>query len=192
MTLHFDIACSDEDFEQILALQRDNHLDVVVPEQRADQGFVYARHTLPLLRAFASHLPQVIAREGDRVVGYTLAMPVALRHALPELVPMFEQFDHMLFRGRPLSEWRYMVGGQVCVASGYRGRGVLGQLYKETRRRLPAGYELCVTEVSERNSVSLKAHQRMGFETVGTYRDAQDAWVVVAWDLSQADSSRSA
>lgn len=83
-----------------------------------------------------------------------------------------------------------MIGGQVCVAKDFRGRGLLSKLYHETRKRLPSGYQLCVTEVAERNGVSLRAHQKMGFEVINTYHDGRELWKVVVWDLERdaADS----
>jgi GNAT superfamily N-acetyltransferase len=183
MPLDFDIASTPAHFDQILALQQRNLLAVVDPAERATQGFVYARHTRALLEAMAAELPQVVALDGGRVVGYTLAMPASMREAIPQLVPMFEQFDRTRWRGRVLSAYRYMVGGQVCVDHGYRGRGLLRALYQECRRRLPPDYELCVTEVSERNAVSLRAHLRMGFEAAASYRDADDLWHILVWEL---------
>ena len=40
-----------------------------------------------------------------------------------------------------------------------------------------------MTEVSRRNARSLRAHQRVGFETLAEYRDASDDWAVLALDL---------
>jgi GNAT superfamily N-acetyltransferase len=185
MDVSLDVARTAEDFDGILALQQRYHLEAVAPEAHGTQGFVFARHTRDILARFAAELPQVVARHGDRIVGYTLAMPVSMRDALPELVPMFEQFDRAAFRGRPVREHRYMAGGQVCVAEEARGQGLIGRLYGECGRRLPAAYELCVTEISERNQVSIRAHLRYGFEVIGTYHDGVEPWAVVAWDLDR-------
>lgn len=191
MALHFDIASDPAHFDQILALQQRNLLAQVDPVDHATQGFVFARHTRALLEAMAAELPQVVALDAGRVVGYTLAMPASMHDAIPQLVPMFEQFDRVRWRDRFLGSYRYMVGGQVCVDHSYRGRGLLGALYRECRRRLPPDYELCVTEVSERNAVSLRAHLRMGFEAAATYSDADDRWQILAWDLGRrADETR--
>lgn len=193
MDLTLDIARTARDFEQILALQRQNHLHAVAPEDRSREGFVFAQHTLETLEAFAAQLPQVVARSGGEVVGYTLAMPVSMRDALPELVAMFAQLERMQYRGRPIADHRYVVGGQVCVAREARGRGLIGRLYDECRRRLPPGHELLVTEINARNEVSLRAHRRAGFEPIGSYQDGAEEWIVVAWDLTRAaelDESR--
>lgn len=43
-----------------------------------------------------------------------------------------------------------------------------------------------MTEVAERNPVSLRAHQKMGFEVVGTYHDGKEQWHVVVWEMEKA------
>lgn len=188
MALHFDIARSAAHFDQILTLQQRNLLAAVDLADRGTQGFVYAQHTRALLEAMAAELPQVVALDAGRVVAYTLAMPASMRDTIPQLVPMFEQFDRTRWRGRDLGAYHYMVGGQICVDHAFRGRGLLRALYWECRRRLPPEFELCITEVSERNAVSLRAHLKMGFETASTYTDADDRWQVLVWDLRNEET----
>lgn len=186
METAFEVASTDQHFEQILQLQRRNLLSSVSEEQQAQQGFVFAEHTLPLLKMMAAALPQVIAVSDGRVIGYNLAMPVSMKNAMPSLVPMFAEFERCEYRGKPLSAYNFMVGGQVCVDKDFRGQGLLRQLYHETRDRLPPEYQLCVTEVSARNSRALKAHREMGFEVVSTYHDGKELWKVVVWDLESS------
>jgi len=61
--------------------------------------------------------------------------------------------------------------------------GLLSKLYNATKSHLPKDYELLVTEVSTRNKISLKAHQKMGFEVIHTYDDGVEVWDVIAWDM---------
>jgi GNAT superfamily N-acetyltransferase len=182
----FDVASMDQHFEQILQLQRRNLFSSISEEQQARQGFVFAEHTVPLLKMFAAQLPQVIAVSNSKVIGYNLAMPVSMKNEIPSLVPMFTEFERCEYRGRPLPTYRFMVGGQVCVDKDFRGQGLLSRLYHETRNRLPPGYQLCVTEVAARNNAGLRAHQKMGFEVVRTYHDGKELWKVVVWDLESA------
>jgi RimJ/RimL family protein N-acetyltransferase len=44
--------------------------------------------------------------------------------------------------------------------------------------------DLCVTEIATRNLVSIRAHEKMGFEIISRYADPGEEWVIVAWDLS--------
>ena len=177
------VASSDRHFEQILDLQRRYHADSLSPEVQEKEGFVFAQHSVPLLRRMAAELPQAIAVANDVVVGYCLALPLALRAEVPALSPMFDHFSRCAFRGRPLSAIRFLVGGQVCVDRAHRGRGLLARLYEHIRSSAPPSYELCVTEIAVRNHVSVQAHARMGFETISTYSDERERWIVVAWPL---------
>lgn len=181
-TIAVDVASSDRQLEQIVELQRRNLRDRVAADEQATHGFVFAEHTVPLLRTMAAALPQVIATSGGVVVGYNLAMSVALRDTMPQLVPMFDEFDRTVYRGRPLSTYEFVVGGQVCVDRAFRGRGLLGRLYRETVDRAPRGVELCVTEIAARNAVSLKAHRRAGFEVISSYHDGAELWCIAVWD----------
>jgi GNAT superfamily N-acetyltransferase len=183
MEIIFDIASTDQQFEQILKLQRQNLFRNISEEQQGQQGFVFAEHTMSLLKMMAAHLPQVIAISNGKVIGYNLAMPVSMKNEIPSLVPMFDEFERSKYRGKPLSAYSFIVGGQVCVDKDFRGQDLLRKLYHETRNRLPSGYQLCVTEVSARNNAGLKAHQKMGFEIISTYHDGKELWNVVVWDL---------
>jgi GNAT superfamily N-acetyltransferase len=184
--INLGVASSVQHFEQILDLQRRYHGSALSRDAQEREGFVFAEHSVPLLRRMSAELPQAIAvANDDVVVGYCLSLCLSLRHELPTLAPMFEQFSRCAYHGRPLTSFRFFVGGQVCVDRAYRGRGLLARLYEQVRQSAPSSYELCVTEIAVRNQVSLRSHERMGFEAIATYSDGSEAWVIVAWDLAR-------
>jgi GNAT superfamily N-acetyltransferase len=170
----------------MLALQRRHLPSALTREQQEREGFVFAQHTLPLLRRMASELPQAIALVEDRVAAYCLALPLSLEAEFPSLAPMFARFPRCAFRGRPLTDCRFFVGGQVCVDRPQRGRGLAARLYEHVARSVPEEYELCVTEVAARNVVSLRAHAKLGFEPLARYVADGEEWVIVAWDLGRS------
>jgi GNAT superfamily N-acetyltransferase len=176
-----DIASSDQHFEQILTLQRRYHTRHLSLEAQAQEGFVFAQHSVSLLRRMAAELPQAVALVDNSVVGYCLS----LGNELPSLKPMFDQFRRCLYRGRPLSELRFFVGGQVCVDRAHRGHGLLARLYDHVRKSVHPEFDLCVTEIATRNQISVRAHEKMGFEAISTYSDDREEWVIVAWHLSR-------
>jgi L-amino acid N-acyltransferase YncA len=184
MLIQFDFATTEKHFEQILELQRQNLIGTLSEEQQAREGFVFAEHTLSVLKKMATHLPQVVAFHEGKVVGYNLAMLSAMRDTLPSLIPMFDEFEKSQYKGRPLREYKFIVGGQVCVSREFRGQGLLKKLYHATRDSLPQDYQLCVTEIAVNNTVSLNAHKKMGFETIRSYFDGKTQWDIVAWELS--------
>src|SRR5262245_18198469 len=103
------VASSDQHLDEILALQRRYHARVVPEQAQSSEGFVFAEHTLPLLRRMAAQSPQAIALSDGHVVGYCLSLPLSLQAELPTLAPMFEEFGRCVYRGKPLSEYRFVV-----------------------------------------------------------------------------------
>jgi L-amino acid N-acyltransferase YncA len=167
------------DLDGILTLQRRNLPQSLTPEAAVKDGFVTVVHTRDVLSRMHAVAPSVVARHQDQVVGYALTMPCECRTFVPVLEPMFAVLDGLRYRDRPLSETRYYVMGQICIAGGFRGTGLFQAMYAEHLTAFRARYDLIVTEISRRNARSLRAHERTGFETLTTYTDATDDWVVV-------------
>ncbi len=185
MDIIFEAATTDEHFEQILALQKKNHYSLISEAQQQQQGFVFAEHTSAILKSMATELPQVIALYNHKVVGYNLAMIAAMQDKIPSLMTMFQQFQKCAYQDKLLSSYKYIVGGQVCVDAQFRGLGLLSKLYHETIKRVPSSYDLCITEISTRNVISLNAHLKMGFVILNTYADEKEQWNIVGWDLKK-------
>jgi ribosomal protein S18 acetylase RimI-like enzyme len=176
------------ELEQILALQRRNLEQALSAEELRSQGFVTLRHDLAALEQMHALAPSIIVQQGAELVGYALAMPRECRALMPVLEPMFELFDRLEYRGRPLSEQRFYVMGQICIDKAHRGRGLVERLYQKHREIYERRFDFIVTEVACRNHRSLRAHNRVGFQTLHTYQDATDEWAVVVWDWSPPPS----
>lgn len=181
LSIAFETAETDQHFEQILALQRKNHFSAISEEEQLNNGFVFASHDLQQLKLMSLQVPQIIAVCEGKVIGYNLAMTGSMENILPSLIPMFNEFKRWDYEGKPLMDYNFIVGGQVCIDHDFRGRGLIGELYRKTRDTVGKDYELCVTEISIRNVNSLKAHQRIGFEVLGTYDDGVEVWNLVVW-----------
>jgi ribosomal protein S18 acetylase RimI-like enzyme len=166
----------DRDLEQILDLQRCNLPRSLDAPTATQQGFVTVEHDLDVLRRMHELEPSIVARSGASLAGYALVMPVPCRGFVPVLEPMFQRLEGL--------KRRFYVMGQICVDRPWRGRGVFDSLYRAHRDHLSDRYDLVVTEVSARNSRSLRAHLRVGFRELERYRDATDDWVLLSWDWS--------
>ncbi len=177
---------SEEELAQILALQRANLQVGLDPGEVASQGFVTVEHTPEILGAMHALEPSIVARDGGRVVGYALVMLREVRPLIPILDPLFVRLEAT----PALSGRRWYVMGQVCVARSHRGRGVFDALYQGHRDHLAGRYDQVVTEIATRNGRSIRAHARVGFQTLEIYRDATDEWAVVGWDLGAFKSGR--
>lgn len=183
MSLHFSTVSSKEEIHQILALQAANLPKNISAATFASQGFVTVEHDFDTLYAMHCEEPSVVLKDGDRVAGYALSMTRSLGQAIPVLVPMFDIFKTILYKERFLSDYNYIVVGQVCVGEGYRGRGLFDLLYRAYRSHLESRYDMAITEISHRNPRSIAAHRRVGFDTAYAYQAPDgEGWDIVVWD----------
>lgn len=181
MKIEYTIASTETHIAQILDLQQRNLPQHLTEKQQLEQGFVFAKHSAGILRKMISLEPQFIAVSDNKVIGYNLSMTVDIQAFIPEIVAVFGQFDHVQYEGKAITDYKFIAGGQVCVDHDYRGHGVANTLYGNMKTALSGKYEICATTISERNQVSLKAHQKRGFTIAGTYHDGQEPWLIVVW-----------
>ena len=106
--------------------------------------------------------PFLVDDDGDRVLAFAKAGP---------------------WRERAAYAWTAEVG--IYVAHDARGRRVGTELYAALLDELAArGFRSAVAGITLPNDASLALHARLGFEPVGTFRDAGfklGAWHDVAW-----------
>lgn len=183
MDILYDIARSDEQLKQILALQQINLPNNISEEEKASQGFVTVEHTFNLLKKMNEPWPHIVAIDGNKVVGYALVMLEDLRQDIEILIPMFHEIDKAVSALNPLLS--YFVMGQVCISKPYRGIGLFRGLYHHMKLRMQDKFDCVITEVDPVNTRSLMAHYKCGFKTLKTYTDHNGrSWELIIWDWS--------
>jgi GNAT superfamily N-acetyltransferase len=173
---------TDKELLQILDLQRQNLRGVHHESVEKEQGFVTVTHSLPVLRQMHTIEPSIIVKDNEILAGYALTMAKECSTLVPELFSLFAGMEKLLYRGKPLTQYHFYIMGQVCVASDYRGQGVFDMLYKKHKEVFGHKYDIIITDIATRNTRSLRAHERIGFKKIKTYRDELDEWAVVVWD----------
>ncbi|MFN0015053.1 MAG: N-acetyltransferase family protein [Saprospiraceae bacterium] len=186
MSIRYTTVRIEQDVRQILDLQAANLASAISPETAREQGFVTVRHDPDVLLRMNQASPSVIAMDGEKMAGYCLVMPRSFAPEVPILTPMFAMLETLVWRGRPLRDGGWFVMGQVCVAEGYRGHGVFDGMYAHLKEVCRPAFDFVVTEIAERNTRSLRAHERVGFETFHIYPDAStgEVWHVVGMQLA--------
>lgn len=185
MDIEFTTVREPREVQAILALQAENHRDHVDAQTAASDGFTSVRHDPEVLQAMNRAHPSAVAWSGERLAGYALMMAREFRDDVPILWPMFDLLESLSWRGEALAgNPRWFVMGQVCVARAFRGMGVFDGVYHQLRKVYATHYDFVVTEISQRNPRSLRAHRRVGFETLHAYPDPAtgEMWEVVVWD----------
>ncbi|PRY90498.1 GNAT family N-acetyltransferase [Mongoliibacter ruber] len=173
---------TEEELKGILELQKANHAASL--SSIAD-GFVTVKHRLVDLKKMNEIAPHIIVKDGSKVVAYILAMTPESKEDIPVLKPMFEQFNQILYNGHKVSDYEYVVIGQVCVDIDYRGKGLLDMAYAFYRKTHEINFQFAITEIATRNQRSLRAHQRIGFKEIHQFTDElPENWSIVLWDWS--------
>lgn len=171
------------DLEGIIRLQQKNLANNLDAAEIREQGFVTVVHRLEDLQKMNAVEQNVIAKNGSEVVAYIIAMTAASRNDIPVLVPMFELFNRLVYNGKPVAAYRYMVIGQVCVDKSCRGLGVFGACYAEYKKRYAGTYDFGITEIATSNTRSLNAHKRIGFTEIHRYTAPDgEEWSIVVWN----------
>lgn len=176
------IVTTNEELDQIVELSYLNQRLNVSEEEKVKEGFISWQYSYQLLKNMQDQCPHIIVKDEDKLAGYAL---VALKEAAAfhtDLAAMIAKLDDIDYNGKPLSAYNYYVMGQVCVDKAYRGSGVFGMLYQHHWQVMQDRFDFVVTEISTNNLRSVRAHEKVGFKNIYTYRDTVDEWSVVLWD----------
>lgn len=177
---------TEEQLQGILDLQKQNLVTELAEEEKQAEGFVTLKHDLDLLRRMAAHSPQVIVLHNGKVVAYALTLSPVLRNEIPLLAPMYEELRGLKYKDRPVPPERFMGAGQTCIGKEYRGLGLLPALYNTMRTYLYTDFEGCISEIAEKNTRSMHAHEKAGFRSIHSYHDGEQIWHIVVLDWQEA------
>ncbi|MFK7936250.1 MAG: N-acetyltransferase family protein, partial [Saprospiraceae bacterium] len=179
----YELAASTSDLAGILALQKQN-LPTNISEQEAQsQGFVTVHHNLEILERMNAQAPSIIAKDGGQIIGYNIAMTRDFAKDIPVLIPMFEIMDELEMGGQKMKDMDYIVCGQVCVDKAYRGQGIFAGMYQFYQQQYAPRFAVIITEIARRNTRSIRAHEKVGFEIVHSYQlTGGEVWEIVRWD----------
>jgi predicted GNAT superfamily acetyltransferase len=154
---------SERDLDGILALQEANQ-----PERGGTLSALLSREQI---EAMLTDLPLLVARRGDAIVGYLLAASQPTVAAVPVIRAMLAAYA-----GAPAA----YVYGPIVVAESERGRGLAQRLFESLRTQLPGREGILFIRAD--NSVSLRAHAKMGVVPRGTFRHNERDFVVLSYE----------
>lgn len=170
-------------------LQSLNLRQNITAEEAIEQGFLTAAYTIDYLQEMNSASPSIIAKDGDKVVGYALVAAKHIRKGHDLIEGLFDAIDACEYDGKLLKEVNYVVVGQLCVAKEYRGQDLVQKLYGHFRDCLSSEFTYLVTDVAKANVRSLKAHKKRGFQVINELMYGGFGWDIVLWDWNAADQN---
>ena len=104
MNITFTTIKTDQEIQQLLDLQQLNLTKNISEDVANDQGFVTVVHNFDLLSRMNQSVPQIIAKYGDKVIGYALVMPESFRFDIPVLTAMFELMDGLEYKEKLIKD----------------------------------------------------------------------------------------
>lgn len=177
-------AQSDADLHAILALQKKNLRQYISAEQAASQGFLTAEYSFDYLQLMHQHSAHIVAKDGENVVGYCLALVPELLKDQPVFESYLAAYQQVSWKEKPLNEYAAVLVGQLCVAQEARGKGLVEALYQGFKKEHQQTFKLVLSDVSTKNPRSMRAHERVGFIPIHTFDDAftQESWTILVWE----------
>ncbi|TVZ28519.1 hypothetical protein JM83_3651 [Gillisia sp. Hel_I_86] len=173
----------EKELVNILELQNENHYSSLSAGEIVSQGFLTCTHSLELLRNLNDVAPHIIATSNNKVIAYLLTMTATAERDLPFLKPMFNEFRKIAYKDKTISGYNYLIVGQVCIAKGFRGQGILEENYHLYKTLYRDKFDFAITEIATRNERSLKAHKRIGFKEIHRYFSPEgEEWSIVILD----------
>ncbi|PLR39921.1 GNAT family N-acetyltransferase [Chimaeribacter arupi] len=146
-----------EDYPQILALQHANVRDNLSPAERR-QGFIVSALDNAQLTRINQALGVLVAVQDDRVIGFVCLSPTHFTPRPPVVDTLLQVKNRHYFRNKPMSTQRLFLYGPVCVDHGWRGKGVLKQLYQGVQTFTRDRYDSGIAFIDNSNPHSLAAH----------------------------------
>jgi predicted GNAT superfamily acetyltransferase len=138
-------------------------------ERRYRRGILSVRFSRSWVDAAVAREAILVARRDGRVAGYVISGELAAQAHVPIVQAML--------RAYPAAPGAYLYG-PICVAESERGKGLAGALFDALRARLPGRDS--ITFIRKDNSVSRRAHAKMGMKEVAAFtHDGIDQIVVV-------------
>lgn len=180
--LNATIVTNEDECVQIYNLNQKNLKTNLDDRTQGQEGFVTWLYSLDLLKKMHQLSPSVIVKDESTVAGYALTTLKEAKNFHPDLDIMFNNLANVQYRGKSLSACHFYCMGQICIAKEYRGKGLVNMLYQKHKEIYSDQFDFILTEISTSNIRSLKAHEKVGFKTIYTYRDTVDEWNVVVWD----------
>ncbi len=164
-------------------MQKSNLAQGLSVTEVQSQGFVTVNHSYEQLKKLNDIEKHVIAKDDEKVIAYALAMTQRSKHDILILLPMFDAFDKIIYKGKKVNEYHYIVVGQVCVDKSFRGKGIFDKCYSAYKEYYKDRYDFAITEIAVTNTRSLQAHRRIGFKEINSYVAPDNTeWIVVVWD----------
>lgn len=160
---------TDADIEQIIAIQNESLLGKA-PDDDLKDGFVQGDFSADDFKKFDDDVAVMVAEEGSKIVGYLCTSHLELHQGKELLKLIAQRTESINFEGKPLSQYRLVMTGPICISKTERGKGIFENLYQTFFDEDGSDFEVAMCFVDDANPRSLAAHiNKLGMRVVDEF-----------------------
>lgn len=167
-----------KDLAGVVALQNRNLVSNLTDDEKKD-GFLSGAFTVEQFAEMNQDVGILVGVEEETVIGFICIGSVEFNLPYPLPKALVEEFSRIQFDRRTLSSYECVIAGPVCVAKEKRGTGLFDFMYGQVYKILPAHINLITTLVSKGNPRSIRAHEKVGMQTVGDFHYQEREFVIM-------------
>ena len=155
-------------------------------DKRARQGgFLTGSFAAPALGAMLASVPGQVAYCQKELAGFVINSQLPAERYPPFIQAISALLPSLLYRQRPITNYRWFYYGPVLVRQEYRGQGLLQRLFEATKQTLVGRFDLGVAFIAAENAASRWVHtQKLGLEIVGNIDFEGQAYDILVFPVA--------
>lgn len=175
-----------EDIPGVMNLQQRYVVTNLTPEAQKE-GFVTTPFTERQLENLMEDGGLYVARTPDEVIAYLCAGSWSYFSQWPIFPFILHRLPHLSFQRHKLSSAATFQYGPVCIDLGWRGQGILAQLFELMRLDFKKKYPTAITFINKINKRSINAHiGKLYWKIIDDFEFNQRHYFMLAFDMQNS------
>lgn len=178
---------NQRDIQRVLALQ-EKYLYHNLSEEQRQQGFVTTPFTVSQIEEIIQENGLFVAENKQKeLAAYAFAGSWKYFQQWDIFKYMVSRFPNLSFQDQEINTENSFQYGPVCIASKYRGTGLLNLIFEEMRLEFSKKYPVSVTFINKINIISEIAHtKKLGWEIIDEFEFNDNTYISLALDMHKS------
>jgi len=171
------------DINGVLTLQALN-LQANLPAVALENGFVTTPFTPELIAQIIQMDGLFVAEDKGEIIAYVYAGSWNYFQQWSIFAFMVNRFPSLHFKHQAITVENSFQYGPICIATAYRGMGVLQTIFEEMRIAFAPKYPISITFINAINKRSTKAHtEKLGWTIIDEFTFNNNQYLGLAYDM---------
>lgn len=173
------------DIPGIQSLQQRYLYSELTPEGRLE-GFVTTPFTFEQITKSIESSGLFVSEYKTEIVAYAFAGTWEFFEQWPIFPYMTSRFPQLSYKDFEITVSSTFQYGPVCVDKAWRGKGTFIQVFESMRLEWMKSFALSITFINAINTVSSKAHQKLGWEIIDHFTFNDKQYLGLAFDMNHS------